>query len=248
MKFEIKKYGKTPRFNQPIVVLGSPGLSSVGKMAIDFLVDKIQPQLFLEVYSSNFPVIHIGPSHFAVEGYGGVKVREGMVEFPKISFYHCEIPELIFVDGYQADFNAQFGAAFQVAGMFPKWKVKRMYVLASHGGGKEKLYFAATNPSLCEEMKQLGIKTRETGGFYGFSGLVMGMGAYHDVDGICLFAKTKVDEEDLERPDPNATKVLLDFLKNLIGLDLDTSDLDVGKAKSEIHIKEHPKEDPPGYQ
>lgn len=247
MKFEIEEIGERPQFNQPIAVVGSPGLSSVGKIALDYLIEKLEPRPFIEIYSSNFPLVHMGPSYFATEGHGGVSIKDGVVDLPRIKIYHHDAPELILVKGYHADFKAQFEVATKVAEILTECKVKRMYVLASHGTGEEEIYYAASTPSLSKDMNGLGIARREAGGFFGFSGLVVGMAALQNIEGICLFARTLVDRDDLERPDPKAAKVLLDRLKVLLELEFDTKDLDEKRPRTEIKIEPSEEKDTPGY-
>ena len=75
-----------PNLNEPIAIVGSPGLRSIGKLAIDYLVQKLQAKLIAELFSIHFPLIfHTKPSyasHPRLLGDAGVRVRESEIAFP----------------------------------------------------------------------------------------------------------------------------------------------------------------------
>ena len=103
---------RKPKLNEPIAIVGSPGLRSIGKLAIDYLVKKLQAKLIAELYSTHFPLIfHTKPSyasHPRFLGEAGVRVRESEIAFPKIQFHSSTFPDLLITNGYNANFNGCF--------------------------------------------------------------------------------------------------------------------------------------------
>lgn len=226
-------YLKKPEFKNPVAIAASPGLRSVGKIAIEYLIKKLPCDLIAEIRSPHFAVHYIGPSYFGTIGSAGVKVERGLISFPKIEIYALNKREIIIVRGYQAEYDPSdptsvkgpFVAAACTIEVLLELGVKRLFVLASHGTRGKRIFCAATHKHLIEELSKYGIEKRETGEFYGYSALLLGFAKLAELEGICLFGETSPDFEDLETPDFDSAKRVLDLLKQLIGIELDTLEL-----------------------
>jgi proteasome assembly chaperone (PAC2) family protein len=219
------KYLRTPTLNEPIALVGSPGLRSIGKLAIDYLVNKLQAKLFAELYSTHFPLIfHTQPSyasHPRLLGDAGVMVSDSEITFPRVLFYSSTFPDLILVNGYHANFNGQYEVAEKVLDFLEESSVKKMIVLAGHGREGNEICCAATDLKLIQEMKEeYGITVEYEGSFYGFSGLVFGLAKLRQIGSICLFGQTEPYLEEAEYPDENAVSVLMTYLSRILKIDL----------------------------
>ena len=75
---------------EPVALVGSPGLRSIGKLVVDSLITQTKAQLIAELYSTHLPAIHqTTPSyaaHPSLPGMGGVIIENASVDFPKIQF------------------------------------------------------------------------------------------------------------------------------------------------------------------
>ena len=49
------KFLNNLKFNKPILIEGLPGMGNVGKIAIDFMIEMLQPKKIFEIYSDRFP-------------------------------------------------------------------------------------------------------------------------------------------------------------------------------------------------
>jgi proteasome assembly chaperone (PAC2) family protein len=218
----IKKYAAI-ELNEPVAVIGSPGLRSVGKVAVEKLVAETQAKLTAELYSTHFPSIHeTRPSYAAdpaLPGIGGVIVEAGSADLPKVQFHACANPPLILVKGYHANFQGQYDVAAKVVDILREMHVKQIIVVAGFGSKDKKVCCAATNPELIREMKEkydIGVEYK--GPFMGFSGLVFGAAKQKGIDALCLFSGAVPAEEDLEFPDPEASERALVKLRAILGL------------------------------
>ena len=94
----IKKI-REPTLVNPVAVVGSPGLRSIGSLVIDYLITESNPELMAEMYSTHFPLIYQTVPSYASDptlpGIGGIKVNAGRIDFPKIQFYYKINPPLI---------------------------------------------------------------------------------------------------------------------------------------------------------
>lgn len=208
---------------QSIAVVGSPGLRSIGELVVEQLVNKTRAELFAELYSTHLPLVYQTKpsyaSHYALPGIGGVTVKHGQVDLPKVRFYSCSSPSLILAKGYHANFAGQYDVADKVVGFLCEFGVTRIIVAAGYGSKTRKVCCAATNPDLVLEMKErFKIEVDYVGPFYGFSGLVFGLAKRKGIDALCLFAGTEPNPEYPESPDPKSAEMILDVLNQVLSL------------------------------
>ena len=207
---------------EPIAVVGSPGLRSIGKLVMERLIIKTKATLIADIYSTHMPSIYqTKPSYAAnpmLPGTGGVIVESGQADFPKVQFYACSTPSLIITKGYHANFEGQYDVANKVVDFLAEKNVKRIMVVAGYGSKDQKICCAATHKELLAEMKEkYNIDTGYKGPFMGFSGLVFGLSKRKGMEALCLFAGTQPKEDDLEFPDNEASGRAMDILNKILG-------------------------------
>jgi hypothetical protein len=216
-------------------IVASRGMRSVGIIAIDYLIKKLQPRLIDELYSTHFPIIYETQPSYAAHpdhsGMPGIRLQKGGAVLPKIEFYLSRSPNLLLIRGYHANFQGQYEVAEQVLDTCEKHGVKRLFVLAGYGVGEGEVCCAATEIELVEALKARGIGTGYEGPFMGFSGLVLGLAKLRGIKGVCLFGRSQPSVEDPEYPDPQAAKKLLESLSKVLDLSLDLSEFDEKHAR-----------------
>lgn len=245
---------------EPIAIVGSSGLRSVGKIVVDELVKKTDPRIFAELYSYGFPSVYYGPSYLGAPSVAGAKIAKGnVVQLPSVEFYALEQnQDIIITRGYQS-YNAlnQYVVADKVTDLFKKYHVKMVISLGAQVI-EEGITGCATDTALLEEMYKYGIKKTNVDRFIGFSGLVVAIGREKGLKGICLFANTTQNLADPEYPDFNAAKELLEKISEIVGIAVDTSGLEErgmaeGKITEEMQEqwqgqrREQEAEEPSGY-
>ena len=209
--------------NEPVAVVGSPGLRSIGKLVVDSLIANTKAELIAELYSTHFPAIYqTTPSyaaHPSLPGMGGTIVESGDPDLPKVQFYVCKVPPLILARGYHPNFAGQYNVAEKVVDFLHEMKVKRMIVVAGYGSKDKKVCCAANSQGLLQELKEkFDVETGYKGPFMGFSGLVFGLAKLKGIEAICLFASTEPKEDDLEFPDKEASDRVMEKLKRILSL------------------------------
>ncbi|MDQ1281022.1 MAG: uncharacterized protein QG670_2286, partial [Thermoproteota archaeon] len=97
-----------PELREPLAIVGSPGLRSVGQLVIEDLVRSLKANQIAELYSSHFPILYqTSPSYSPVPefpGEPGVIIDDKNVKLPRIEFYYSPVPSIIIVKGYHANF------------------------------------------------------------------------------------------------------------------------------------------------
>ena len=207
---------------EPVAVVGSPGLRSIGKLVMGSLIAKTNAKLTADLYSTHMPSIYETKPSYAADpmlpGMGGVIVESGEADFPKVQFYACSTPSLIITKGYHANFEGQYEVAIKVLDFLAENHVKRIIVVAGYGSQDKKICCAATSKELVAEMKEkYSIDIGYKGPFMGFSGLVFGLSKLKSMEAICLFASTEPKEDDPEFPDKEASDRALDKLNMILG-------------------------------
>lgn len=206
-----------------MAIAGSPGLRSIGKLVIDSLITKMQPELIAELHSTHFPLIYQTKpsyaSHPRLPGVSGVKIASGRVGLPKIPFYSHPSPPLILTQGCHANFDGQYEVAEQVLDFYDEVQVKRLIVVAGYGLTGKDVCCAATNRRIMDDLKeQYGVEAGYEGPFYGFSGLVFGLAKLRGLDALCLFGRTEPRPDDPESPDEEASENVLRTLDQILSL------------------------------
>lgn len=205
----------------PVALIGSPGLRSIGKLAVNSLISQSKAKLIAELYSTHMPAIHqTTPSyaaHPSLPGMGGVIIENRSLDLPKIQFYVCPDPSLIIAKGYHANFEGQYLIAEKVVDFLSETGVKRMLIIAGYGSKEKKICCAATSQEVLDQMKKnfdIGIGYK--GPFMGFSGLVFGSAKVKGIEAIALFVGTEPKEDDLELPDIEASNRVVNLLGKIL--------------------------------
>jgi len=207
---------------EPIAVVGSPGLRSIGKIVMDSLIAKTSATKIADLYSTHMPSIYDTKPSYAADpmlpGMGGVIVESGEADFPKVQFYGCSTPSLIITKGYHANFEGQYQVSIKVLDFLVENHVKKIIVVAGYGSKDKKICCAATSKELVTEMKEkYSIDIGYKGPFMGFSGLIFGLSKRKGIEALCLFAGTEPKQDDLEFPDKEASDRALDKLNKILG-------------------------------
>lgn len=218
----IKRH-KTVELNQPIAVVGSSGLRSIGRLVVDHLIREMRPQLIAELYSTHFPLIYQTKPAYAphpeLPGIGGAEIESGEVGLPRVQFYAHSDPPLVITKGYNANFNGQYEVAGRVIDFFKELQVRRIIVVAGYGSEEKKVCCAATEKKIIDEIKdKFQIEVKYTGPFYGFSGLIFGLARSSGIEALCLLASAEPAPTDPESPNEESSKMLLNKLGQILGL------------------------------
>ncbi|MDD4093020.1 MAG: proteasome assembly chaperone family protein [Methanothrix sp.] len=212
---------KEVTLKDPILVEGLPGVGHVGKLVADHMVEELDAEKIMEIYSPHFP-----PQVMVKEDGTIRQVRN------EIYAYHGKEDEpdlLIIVGDYQSATNE---GHYELCGIFldlaESYHVKRIYALGGYGTGqfvdKPTVMGAATSIELVTEMKDKGVVFHENepgGGIIGVSGLLLGLGALRGLDAVCLMGVTSG-----YLVDPKAATEVLRILCRILGIEVDVHALE----------------------
>src|SRR5713101_6513458 len=113
---------------EPVLIQGLPGLGYVGKVAVDFFIEKLRPRKIAELYSSYllFP-----------DGNLGINISEdGTYSLPRYEFYAFgeREPHAIFLTGdAQPSVTGQYEVASMVLDFAQRFNSKMVLTMGGYG-------------------------------------------------------------------------------------------------------------------
>ncbi|MCI4335249.1 MAG: proteasome assembly chaperone family protein [Thermoplasmata archaeon] len=225
----------------PVLVEGLPGVGNVGKLAADYLRERLPATPFATVHSKFLP-----PQVYVSE--------EGLIRLVSndLSYWKAKKPDqrdIILLGGdYQGiSPEGQYELTESVLQFVVKLGVKELYTLAGFAQGHlvetPRVLGAATSPARVEAMKKHGVvfsRNDPGGGLIGASGLFLGLGRLFGMEGVCLMGETSGYFVD-----PRGAEAVLQVLSAALHLDVDLSELET-KAKEidRIALKLHDAQEP----
>ncbi|MCS7120655.1 MAG: PAC2 family protein [Nitrososphaerota archaeon] len=213
----------------PVLIEGLPGLGLVGKIVVEYLARQLKAKKIAELYSPHFPYYAV------VDGRGSIRL-------PRLTFYGLtnEIGDndLILLTG---DSQAQtVEGQYEVADEILNFAVnKQARIVITIGGYRKEdvetpqVFVSSTNLELLNRALDAGAKETSIGNpIVGTAGLLIGLGKFRGIEGLCLLAETSG-----YLPDPKAAKSILNVLKRLLNFSADLSGLD-REIRKAIEIEE----------
>lgn len=223
-----------PKLKNPVFIEGLPGVGNVGRIAAGYMIEELGAKKFAELHSSHFmpfvllhqtSAVHVLKNEFYyVKGKG--KQRDLII---------------LIGDSQSIDPNGHYEIVEQILRYITKFGVKEMFTLAGLSTGqaskKPKVIGAVSDKSLVKKYAKSGIDFdagARVGTIVGAAGLLLGMGRYYKIKGVCLLGET-VGFPII--PDPKSAEELLKILVKVLKMKLDTSKLDKKVKEMEEFIK-----------
>ncbi|AGB05330.1 TIGR00162 family protein [Aciduliprofundum sp. MAR08-339] len=237
----IVKYLEKPQLNEPVLIEGLPGVGNVGKISAEYLKEKLQAKLFVEIYSKYLP------PQVLMKG-------DGTLYLVKNEMYYHKNPNgrdlIILVGDYQGmNAEGQYELSYKVLEIAKELGTKLIFTLGGYGTGnlveEPRVFGAATDMEMVEEMKEYGVyfsPSDPSGGIVGAAGLLLGLGSVaFDMRGVCLMGETSGYFSD-----PKSALNVLKIVDRYFNLSLDLEEMELrSKEITEItsQIKEEQKEE-----
>jgi len=224
-----------PRLNNPIFIEGLPGVGNVGRIAAGYLAEELKAKKFAELFSSHFmPFVLLHQS--------------SAVHVLKNEFYYYKAREknerdivILIGDSQSVDPEGHYEIVDKILEYVSKLGCREMFTLAGLSVGEQlkrpKVIGAVSDPELIKKYENLGIDFdagARVGTIVGASGLLLGLGRYYKIKGVCLLGET-VGFPII--PDPRSAEEILKVLVKVIGTEIDMSKLEKKVKEMEEFIK-----------
>ena len=219
---------------KPILVVGLPGVGLVGKLVAEHLVDELEAEKVMEVYSPHFPPQVLVNKDCTVRPVSNI-------------IYHGKANgnDILFLVGDHQSTTSQ--GHYELCSLYldiaEEFGVPRIYTLGGYPTGKltyeETVLGVANNTKLIEEIKEYGVEFRESepsGGIVGASGLLVAFSRMRGIDAACLMGMTPG-----YLMDPKSAQSLLKVLCKMFKIEVNMDSLEK-KAEEMESILEKLKE------
>lgn len=214
-------YDCMPELDKPILIEGLPGVGNVGKIAADFLAEKLNAKRFATVYSDSFPPQVMLDNDCVIDMACNELYYVNDVNGKDIIFllgeYQGTTPEgqYLICEDLMKD-------------VFIRMDVSKMITLGGYGTGKmtdtPRVLGAVSDIDMKVDLQDHGVifsPGEPAGGIVGASALLVGFGKIYGIPSVCLMGETSgyfVDHK--------SGIALLKVLESIIGIELDHAELD----------------------
>jgi uncharacterized protein (TIGR00162 family) len=214
--------------NDPILVEGLPGLGLVGKIAIRYLIKKLNAKKFAHLYSPHFPYFVL------VNKKGNVRLLRGAFYFWKNENGPHDL--ILFTgDSQSQTIEGQYEIVDRMLDFSQKHKVKTIITIGGYRmetENKPNVYVAATDQALLDKTLAAGAALSSSGSpIVGTAGLILGLARFKKISALCLLGETRG-----YLPDPLAARSVLGVLKTTFNFEVDLNGLNEEIAKTETMV------------
>jgi proteasome assembly chaperone (PAC2) family protein len=202
-----------------------PGMGFLAKISADYMRRQIKATKFAEIkYFHNVLIYNKGQAELA-------PIRHKLYASKEHNLIICvgdaqpSIPE------------ESLRLARKIAEMAKELGVKRIFTMAAYPNDfyeKPSVYGVFTNPESRDELTNLGVTILENeGAVNGLNGVMIGVAQSLGISGICLMG----DITYANVPQHLASKAVLEVLVKLLGIEIDTNQLNIRAKKIDASIK-----------
>lgn len=245
-KIVINQY-KKPKLNAPIFIGGLPGIGNIGKIAAEYLIEKLKMQKMVDVFSQYLP-----PQVFIGEDNTTFLVRNS-IYFKK---FKGKPDLMILVGDFQGTTQeGQYEMSYKILELAKKYNVSMLYTLGGYSIGKiiesPRVLGAVTDVDLKKQLLDNGVvfpKGEPGGGIVGSAGVMLGLAKeIFSISGACLMGETSGYFAD-----PKGAREMLKVLSSILDIKVDLTDIEerskqieqiTEKMQEEVQGKNQPKED-----
>jgi uncharacterized protein (TIGR00162 family) len=214
--------------NNPILIEGLPGLGLVGKIAIRYLIKKLNAKKFAHLYSPHFPYFVL------VNKKGNVRLLRGAFYYWKNEKGSHDL--ILFTgDSQSQTIEGQYEIADKMLDFSHKYHVKTIVTIGGYRmEAKEKpnVFAASTSQELLDKALAAGASVSSSGSpIVGTAGLILGLARFKKIGALCLLGETRG-----YLPDPLSARSVLEVLKAAFNFEVDLAGLNEEIAKAETMV------------
>ncbi len=220
LNVEIVETGKFDLKN-PLLIEGFPGIGLVGTISASYLAEKLGMELMGYLVSDKFPPIT------AVHNYAPL--------YPARIYKSKKHNLIVLFSEFVIPISIVHKLAHAIVEWSAKRKIKQIISLGGIGlkGEQETVFGIASQPDLTKMLEKNGVKLIKEGATTGVSGVLLAECAAKNVPAISLLAEAKPNYLD-----PRGAALVLDAVKKITGLPIDTKELVKEADSIETKIKD----------
>ncbi len=224
-------YNKKIKIKNPILLIGLPGIGSVGSLVAEHIKNESGAEKFGVLYSPFFP------PHVIMETSGKARMLSNR-------FYHFKNKKgnsiiILLGDTQPMTTKGQYEVNGQIARFFKRIGGKEVYAIggysvSNHYIEKPRVFGVATDIKTIKKLSSFGILFgKASGSIFGAAGLIPLLASKQGISSACIMGETGLLEIDA-----NAAKAVLEILNKVLDININPSNLDKIKKETEKLMKE----------
>jgi uncharacterized protein (TIGR00162 family) len=236
MEETVIKINKKVKLNKPILIVGLPGIGSVGKLVVGHLIKEFGAKRFATLYSPHFP------HQVVMRKDGGIRLVSNRFYVMKAQKPGGSDMVLLTGDVQAVTPEGQYEVNSRITDFFTnELRGRFVYTIGGYSIGegvvsKPRVFGNTTRTAVISQFKDYNILFGKSKGLiWGSAGLILAFAKMSEVDGICLMGETSFLEVDA-----SAAKAVLTILAKKLDLKVDMTSIDekITKAAATLHAFE----------
>ncbi len=223
-------FNKKVKVKDPILIVGLPGIGSVGALVGEHLKVELGAKRLATLYSPHF--IH-----------QTIMLKSGYTRLISNRFYYKELKSntllLLLGDTQAPTPEGQYEVNEEIVKFFKSLGGKIIYTIGGYSAGSHyiqspKVFGVATDKGTKDSLAKNGVIFGKTNGaIWGSAGLVVTFAKKYKIPAACIMGETSVLEIDA-----NAARAVLEVLKNVLNIKVNLDNIDKIKSETDKLIKE----------
>jgi len=219
--------------NGSIAIVGFPGMGLVGKFTAEYFIRNFRSELIGKVIGYGFP--------------SQLLVTKGIGSLITLDIYHVKINDkklLIITSATQPTNHwEQHELAEIVTKNLAEKGVKTLFAAAAFVGDMvtesktRKIYIASGSEELANKLFKYGAIPINDGVISGLNGIIVGWAQLYGIESACILGETWRAIVDMGLTDYRAAKTVIEFIAKILGIKVETKDLDKNADEVEENIK-----------
>ena len=223
-------YNKKNKPKNPIMVVGLPGIGSVGSLVAEYLKNELGAKRFATLYSPHF--IH-----------QTIMLKSGYTRLVSNRFYGKESKNssiiILLGDTQAATPEGQYEVNEEIVKFFKSLGGKTIYTIGGYSAGSHyihnpRVFGVATDKQTKVALSKRGVIFGQTNGaIWGSAGMIVSFAKKYGLHAACIMGETSVLEIDA-----NAARAVLESMKSILDVKINLDNIDKIKKETDRMIKE----------
>jgi uncharacterized protein len=223
-------YYRKVKMKNPTLVVGLPGIGSVGALVGEHLKVETGAKRFASLYSPHF--IH-----------QTIMLKSGLTRLISNRFYYKETKAgtlVILVGDTQSPTpEGQYEVNEKIIRFFKHLGGKRIYTIGGYNAGGNfvqdpKVFGVASDNKTKKELSKRGVVFGKTNGaIWGSAGMLISFAKKHNMPAACIMGETGMLDIDA-----NAARAVLEVMSKVLGIKVNLDNIDKIKTETDRLIKE----------
>lgn len=230
---ETKIYYKKIKLKRPILLVGLPGIGSIGTLTAEHLRNQLKAKKFATLYSPHFP-------------YQIIMLRNGSFRLVNNRFYYYKNKYgkndivILLGDVQPITSEGQYDVNEKIVEFFKYLGGTRVYTIGGYSVGGQyvknpRVFGVATSQTTFNGMQKYGITRVVSPGMsvLGSAGMIVAFSKKHGLKAACIMGETGMLDVDA-----NSAKAVLEVIGKMLDIDIKLESIEKLKGETERMLRE----------